>query len=55
MQSIQKAKDFVSTFDTKTRAKFQQALSINLSVQKMMQQAMSSLSHELRQASQEQQ
>lgn len=53
--SIQKAKEFVEGFDVKTRAKFQQALSLNLGVQKLMGQAFQSLTPELREAREAQQ
>lgn len=49
-KSIQQARDYVMQFDEKTRAKFQQALSINLSVQKMMQNSMSDMAPLFRQA-----
>lgn len=55
IHSIQTARTFVDKFDQKTRAKFQQALSINLNVQRMMAQAMNTLSPQLRQATQEMQ
>ncbi|MDA7742181.1 hypothetical protein N8865_01035 [Francisellaceae bacterium] len=52
--SIKKARDYVDEFDVKTRAKFQQALDINLSVQKMQAQAMNKLSPQFRSAVEEQ-
>jgi conjugative transfer pilus assembly protein TraH len=55
VQSVQTARDYVTQFDTQTRARFQQALTINLNVQKMMSQAMANLSPELRMASEGQQ
>ncbi|APS84683.1 conjugal transfer protein TraH (plasmid) [Piscirickettsia salmonis] len=54
-KSIQKAHEYVDDLDTKSRAKYQQALSINLDVQKMMSQAISNLSPMLRDALRNQQ
>ncbi|ALA26650.1 conjugal transfer protein TraH [Piscirickettsia salmonis] len=54
-KSIQQAREYVNELDVKSRAKYQQALSINLDVQKMMGQAMSSLSPMLRDALKNQQ
>ena len=53
-KSIQQAREFVEQFDEKTRAKFQQALAINLSVQNMMKGSMSDLAPMFRQAVQNQ-